>query len=61
MGLGPHRDDAGVLGRRLGAVYAPSLPSGGGILAGGGHGRGDFTPDAVLGGAVEVTEGTRVC
>lgn len=33
-----------------------SLPGCGGILAGGGHGWGDFTPDAVLGGGMEVTE-----
>lgn len=52
---GPHRGDAGVVGGRVGIVPTPSLLGCGGILTGGGHGWGDFTPDAVLGGGVEVT------
>lgn len=59
MGLGPHRGDVGVVGGRVGVVPTPRLGCGG-ILASGGHGRGDFTPNAVLGGAVEVTEGAGV-
>lgn len=55
-GLGLHQGDAGVLGRRVEVVPAPSLPGCGGILAGRGHGRGNFTPDKVLRGAVEMTE-----
>ena len=39
----------------MGIVSTPSLSGCGGILAGGGHGWGDFTPDAFLGGRVEVT------
>ena len=38
----------------MGIVPIPSLLGCGGILTGGGHGWGDFTPDAVLGGGVEV-------
>lgn len=62
MGLGPHQGDVGVgvVGGRVGVVPTPSLPGCGGILASRGHGRGDFTPDAVLGGAAEVTEGAGV-
>lgn len=52
---GPHRGDAGVVGGGVGIVPTPSLLGCSGILTGGGHGWGDFTPDAVLGGGVEVT------
>lgn len=36
------------MGGGVGIVPTPSLLGCGGILTGGGHGWGDFTPDAVL-------------
>lgn len=60
-GLGPHRGDAGVVGGRMRVMPTPSLPGCGGILARGGHGRGDFTPDAVLGGGMMVTMNQLEC
>lgn len=45
----------------MGVMPTPSLPGCGSILAGGGHGRGDFTPDAVLGGGVEMTTNGLEC
>lgn len=45
----------------MGVMPTPSLPGCGGILAGGGHGRGDFTPDAALGGGAAVTTNRLEC